>query len=904
MAPFTSQQSKNKTLSVQSNVAGFLKRNAALIVGVWLFITFWMLIYTFMVYKPGYAAKSMVIIKDSAITGRYIEPDQYYALQTTSSSSSNPVLNTMGILKSNAIRNALWEFFKKKYPEQLKKNNIKSQQDWNDFFKDGSAFIKAKNQSGTDLIAIQFSWSDPLIAKEALGVVLVAFQNASRDLNRSEQITRTQFLDKQVADIEAQLKHIRNLKSAYQSKNGTVSVNREGDDLASSQMELSNKLNQIEAQAEGKEKLMRLYQQLLGMSPEKALKASAIGQNSSITRLQDELYQLEQQHSLLSASLTDINPKVREVKAQLEQVKANLKAEEMRTLGAGNTANNTQAVVADSTRGDLIRNMLTAQGEAQDLRAQAAVTRIRLKQIITDISGFPQKAEGLAQIVQKENSLSTALDQLRQKALEGRLKEEQTLSNVFIVDQPSLPDHAQFPNQSHLAILSVLMGLGVGLSSAFAKEQLASSDSYGLPQWLEPLDETSETNATEETPDLENEYHRKAVPVLVRHPLNPGMKPDRMAAANGHEYPSVPRMDTLTHHEPVSDKVTLPVVGSLFDSLVPMAGAMLHQQGQNLEFREDLTRPLVQKAENKPGTKDNHAATTHPLNALTPLESRHSQALEPALLNPDFEIQESHLRPYDDALVASPPSAIAQSVRVAPTPSPISVAQAQASYQANSALPMMGVEGVPVLHTAQVIPSEEDADFLSSFQMSGLSPVESANLDSNRPIAFEPIQYKAPSQINVVPEAPASQKLTVDTATTLYENQARQMPLPRRMRSMPAFLMGHNGETEEQRQPYTLIPKKQQLSPGDDLSQDMAPLTPPSLEAHDSQFLPFPDEVKGESFYPRQPLMSALKPGKEPSRHPEAYFGIQNRQQKQAQPPSSINRLMAAIQDQSKGSNP
>lgn len=882
MAPFTSQQSKNKTLSLQASVAGFLKRNAALIVGVWLFITFWMLIYTFMVYKPGYAAKSMVIIKDSAVTGRYIEPDQYYALQTTSSSSSNPVLNTMGILKSNAIRNALWEFFRQNHPEQLKKNNIKSQQDWNDFFQDGSAFIKAKNQSGTDLIAIQFSWPNPVIAKEALGVVLIAFQNASRDLNRSEQITRTQFLDRQVADLEAQLTRIRNQKSAYQSTNGTVSVNREGDDLAASRMELSNKLNQIEGQAQGKEKLVRLYQQLLGMSSETALKASAIGQNSSIIRLQDELYRLEQQYSLLSASLTEANPKVQEVKAQIAQLKASLNAEEMRTLGVKNSAGNTQTVVADSTRGDLIRSMLMAQGEAQDLRAQATLTRTRLGQITTDISGFPQKAEGLAQIEQKEASLSTALNQLRQKALEGRLKEEQTLSNVFILDQPSLPDHAQFPNQSHLAILSVLMGLGVGLTTAFAKEQLASTNSYGLPQWLEPLDETSETD---DTLELENDYPKKGKPVLVRHPLNPAPKIG------------------MTSHEPVSDKVSLPAVGSLFDSLVPVAGPMLHQQSQNPEFREDLTRPISPKAQNQAKANDTPAETTPPLNASAPLEASLSKSVELDLLYPDFKIQENHLRPHDE-VIAPPPSTIAQSVRVAPTPSPISVAQAQASYQANATLPMMGMEGVPVLHTAQGITAGEDADFLSSFQAGSLASSESARQESNDSIVFEPIQYKAPSQVNVVAEPLAPPTPTDEAATSLYEDHARQMPLPRRMRGVPAFLMGNDLEEDQPQPPYTLIPKKQQLSADDDLSQDMAPLTAPSPEAQASELLPFPDEVKGESFHPRQPLMSSFKSGKKPDLNPEAYFGIQNRQQKQSQLPISINRLMAAIQEQSSESKP
>ncbi|WP_373531583.1 hypothetical protein [Vampirovibrio sp.] len=894
MAPLTSSPFQpNKATSVQADLLGFLKRNAALIIGVGLFVTFWMLIYTYMVYKPGYAAKSMVIIKDSAITGRYIEPDQYYALQTTTSSSSNPVLNTMGILKSDAIRNALWEFFQKKHPEQLKKNNIETQQDWNAFFQDGSAFIKAKNQSGTDLIAVQFSWTDPLIAKEALGVVLIAFQNASRDLNRSEQTTRTRFLDKQVADIETQLTSMRNRKSAYQSTNGTVSVRREGDDLAGTRMELSNKLSQIEAQAQGKEKLMRRYQQLLGMTPEKALKASALGQNGAIARLQDELYRLEQQHSLLSASLTETNPKVQEIEAQITQVKANLEAEETRTLGSAK-ANPNQSVVADSTRSDLVRSMLIAQGEAQDLRAQAAVTRNRLGQINSDISGFPQKAEGLAQLEQKEASLSTALDHLRQKALEGRLKEEQTLSNVFIVDQPSLPESAQFPNRTHLAILSLLMGLGVGVATAFAKEQLSSpTASYGMPQWLAPLDDdTHETNKV-----TENDHTTDPAPFIglqPAHPQNAGPVFPLTVDEEATLTPPLSPREAMMSQQPVSDKVSIPAIGSLFDSLVPVAGPMLHQQVQPPEFREDLTRALPPQFNSQP-------ASPHPevlLNSTridaeaSPLPVSEPTAIE--LLQPDFKVEDALLSPHPQIMPPTPTPA--KSVRVAATPSPITVARAQASHQENATLPMMNLEGIPVLHATPTLSGQSNSDFLDSFPMP-----EPAGLDSARPIAYEPIQYKAPSQINVTAEAPTPSTPVDDAASDHYENQALQMPLPRRMRSMPAFLMGSEGsptgEASATEQPYTLVPRKQLLSADEDLTQEVSPLTAPSPQAQASEMLPFPETVSGESFRPRKPLLESLGFGKKPAYRPEIYSSVQDRKKKQAPLPTSINRLMAAIQD-------
>ncbi len=476
-----------------TTITAFFKRNALLIAGVGIFVTFWMLVYTFTVFTPQYAASSTVIIKDSAVTSRYVEPDQYFQAPTTSSSSSNPVLNTMGILKSNAISDALWKYMVQFHPEELTQKKIKTQDDWNNFFQDGSAFIKAKNQPGTDLITIQFAWRNKVIAKEGLEVIIKAFQENSRDLNKAEQVTRTAFLGRQVSDLEQQLNAIRRKKSDYQSRKGTVSIQREQDDLAGSRMELENRLNQLESQAQGQENLSHRYQTMLGLTPKQALDATAVGQNSSMSKLQDELYRLEQVRSLLTSTLTDTNPKVSELQAQIDRVKANISTERARTLG-GAISKKEGTIISDTPRSTVVGAMVAASANAQDFRTQANVIRARLNQVTSDIKGYPSVVEGLANLSQQENSLSTALDQLRQKVLEGRIKEDQTLSNVFVVDAARTPEKPKFPTQLHLVVISLILGFGVGVASALLKEQMLNAPvtdrrRNGNASWLAPMDD-------------------------------------------------------------------------------------------------------------------------------------------------------------------------------------------------------------------------------------------------------------------------------------------------------------------------------------------------------------------------------------------------------------------------------
>jgi uncharacterized protein involved in exopolysaccharide biosynthesis len=556
----------------------FISRNLGLIIIISLLVTFWMLLYTFTMYRPNYKAEATVIIKDSAITNRYVEPEQYYAMQTTTSTSSNPVLNTMGILKAQPISVALWNYFSAQHPEELKKLKIKTQKEWDAYYQDGSGFIKAKNQQGTDLISIQFAWSSPIVAREALGVVVKAFQDTSRDLNKEEQVSRTKFLSRQMMAVQAQVEAIRTQKSEYESQNATVNIRRESDDLAGTRMELENKLSQLQAQIQGKEHMAQRYQEMLNMSPEAALHAASLGQDSTMSRLQDELYRLQQQASLMSSSLTDNNPKVREIYAQIDQVKTSIEIQKSRIMGPFSQKEYNDDIVSDGTRNTMINEMLKAQGDIRDLQAQAAITRQRLEKINSNIRQFPGTAEGLANMEQQEASLSTALDHLRQRVMEGQMKEAQTLSNVFVVDAPRLPDHASFPNKNHLVVLSLVLGLASGFAAAFLKEQLFSTPGYSaFPGQID------EADLTENAEDLSAAEAVRA--------YNGQWRPN--AATNF----AVPTAASLRRNPLTADRAEGgggPVaVGSLFDTLVPITGwASLRKSKPQGEIRRDLTGPL------------------------------------------------------------------------------------------------------------------------------------------------------------------------------------------------------------------------------------------------------------------------------------------------------------------------
>lgn len=470
MLPTEQPSSQNKTSDIKATLLSIISQDKRLFVGIAITVWLWMAVYCLTAYQPKYASQSLVQIKDSVVTSRYVVPDQNYALQTTTSSAANPVLNTMGLLKSKTVSDALWTFLKTAHPEELKRLGIKTQADWDAFFGNGKGFIKAKNEPGTDLIQVKFTWSNSKLSQEGLNTVLAAFQEASLDINRAEQRNRSQYLEDQVQQVEAKLKEVRRKKSEYKSTMKIASISRQSEVLAASGIDMATRLSEVEAKAKGKEAEYLRFEKMLNMSPEKALTASAIGMNSTLAKLQDEYYQLSQTDALLKTTLTEKNPKLKEVRAKMTQAESNIKAELARTLGQ-NYASKDSVAVADSTRGTIISQMVAARAESIRLQTEAAVLQERMGAIDQQIQALPNLEEELANIEEEERSLSNALYTLRQKELEARMKQAETLSNVFIIDSPSLPNQAGFPNQVHLIVLGLLLGIVAGAVGVMMKQQ-------------------------------------------------------------------------------------------------------------------------------------------------------------------------------------------------------------------------------------------------------------------------------------------------------------------------------------------------------------------------------------------------------------------------------------------------
>jgi uncharacterized protein involved in exopolysaccharide biosynthesis len=449
----------------------YFQKNQRLGLTVGAFLLAAALTYGLVGYKPNYNSSATVLIKDAAMEARYVVQDSGPSPAAATSNTTNPLLNTLGLLKTDSIRDALYFYFTTQHPEVLEKKRIHDHSKWNEFFGNGKKFINAKNQAGTDFISVSFKWPDAVIAKEALEVTLDALKNASRQLNQAEQHERVDYLNQQIADVRLRLEAARGRIRSFKQQSRLVDINNEREGYARNRIEMETLLAGVSSDATSKQNEMRSYERLLGMSSRQAVSATALGGNENVNKMQSQLYSLKEEYKSLRVRYTDEHPKMIQLRADMSQVEKNLNQEASRTLGY-NATTSSSAAILDKPRGDAVTNLLSAKAQADSLNAKAGAIRQHLSRLDTKLNQLPELEKTLSDLRDEENILSDSLRSLEQKALEAKIREMQTLSNVFVVENPSVPYKANFPERVHMIWLGVLASVIGGLGSILLKHKL------------------------------------------------------------------------------------------------------------------------------------------------------------------------------------------------------------------------------------------------------------------------------------------------------------------------------------------------------------------------------------------------------------------------------------------------
>ena len=463
---------KNKLLSL------IIKEKNIIFSGLILGLVLFMLYMAF-AYKPVFTTSAKLFIRDIPKVD-ITNINEFGGLSTIKSESgfSNPLLNMLQIIESGTLSSRVYNSVKTKYPDDLKRLRINSEESWNKKF---AKIIRTKVEPSTDVITISLSWIKNDHAKDVLQDVIKEFKLINLDIKKSVEMQQRQYLDGHLFDISNKLDDIRRQIRDYKLSNRAVNVSDETTQLTMARIDLEKQAELLSSQISYNERKYNNIASQLGFPTAKmALRATAIGNDIYLDKIRQDLSVAEQNYARLSARFTDNYPEVIAAKNEIESVKNNIQKRMKESLGDIMVRRG----VYDKPSQDIVTDMARVQAEKISLASQLSRLKRGIDNIKARESLMPDKILGLEELQKQENALITSYNSIKQKQLEARVKENEVVDNIMTLGSPTKPEF-QLANILVKFLTFLSFGFIGALGVAWVKEDI--EDRWGSVSEIEEI---------------------------------------------------------------------------------------------------------------------------------------------------------------------------------------------------------------------------------------------------------------------------------------------------------------------------------------------------------------------------------------------------------------------------------
>lgn len=346
---------------------------------------------------------------------------------------------------------------------------------------------------GTDILQISFLHTDPIVATQVSDVWAQVFLEQNRQANRTEASSAARFIQSQLEKTKRDLALAEQALRDYKANHGAVDLTEEARTSVQTMANMEAELRQASAAKNEAFSRVSALRQKLGMSAQEAMTSTAMSQDQTIQKLRQQLLELETSPILSNASLTPNHPEVKNLQAQISQIRRALATEAAEVVG--------RRYQSDGIRSNLdpIRQGLTKELVAAEIDALGYQTRVdSLSRVVggfnSRLANLPNKELNLTRLMRNASVTAELYKMLLQKHEEARIQEAMNVGNVRIVEEAVLPDRPIKPKKTQNMLLALAAGLLAGI---------------GLAVFLEYLDDSIQT-----TDDAEDAVHLTTLGII------------------------------------------------------------------------------------------------------------------------------------------------------------------------------------------------------------------------------------------------------------------------------------------------------------------------------------------------------------------------------------------------------
>ena len=320
-------------------------------------------------------------------------------------------------------------------------------------------------EKDSHIIALSYQAGSPELARDILNVLIDRYRDRHIEMHRAQ--APLQFIEKKAENLRATLEHKEDLLKNFQAQNSISSMDAQKGEILEQVSLFQTETDQVVSLiGASSAKIESIKRSLQGRSPNREL-SRVVGRPNGI---KDRLFELRSQEADLTAhypdtdrGLIDLRDKIRLAEEQL-----NRESETLTVITQG----------IDTHYQALQLSLTNERAQLQALKARQEILGHQLeerKAALLELSSHEMKLKGIQREIDIANSEYQQYRENLQRAKISADLDSSRISNVNIVQPPTLSLVPIKPRKSLNLLLGLLLGLSGGLGLAFFREYFDST---------------------------------------------------------------------------------------------------------------------------------------------------------------------------------------------------------------------------------------------------------------------------------------------------------------------------------------------------------------------------------------------------------------------------------------------
>ncbi len=329
--------------------------------------------------------------------------------------------------------------------------------------------LSVSNLEETDILELNYDSPNPETAQKVLDELMAVYQEHNVDGNRSQAKAEREFIEEQLPKTRKELKQAEQELRQFKEQHNIIALSEEAASTVKSLSELDEQLIQSQANLnDAKTRIEELSAQL-GLPMEQGMAAGALTQSEGVQSVLEEYQTVEQELAVAQSRYQPEHPRIQQLTERKETLESLLKERVKAVIQ--------EELPGEPTSGDLNLQLSDFKVDIVEKLAQAKVDyqaqQSRLEALKEEKQQYQQRKANLPQLEQRQRELErqvqvlqNTFEQLSKRLQEVKIAEQQTQSNIRIVEPAAIPEEPISPRIPLNLALGGILGAMLGIATA------------------------------------------------------------------------------------------------------------------------------------------------------------------------------------------------------------------------------------------------------------------------------------------------------------------------------------------------------------------------------------------------------------------------------------------------------